>query len=120
MSNEYTVTGLQISSFTVRATCSLCAVGKLTQSNIPKSTLQSIQSILGIVHFDACGPMEVNSRGLTRFFVTLIGNASRWTFVYPTASKSETVQRFKEFLALAECQTGCTLNVFETDGGSST
>lgn len=117
MSTRNAVTGLQISDSAVTSTCSSCVAGKLTRSKIPKSASTSDHNVLDIVHSDVCGPMEINSKGGARYFVTFIDRASRWTTVYPISSKDEAFPRFKQFLALAERQTGRKLKALHTDGG---
>lgn len=81
VSTRKAVTGLQISDSAVTQTCSSCAAGKLTRSNIPKSASPSKHIVLDIVHSDVCGSMKIKSTGGARYFVTFIDPASGFTTV---------------------------------------
>ena len=49
---------------------------------------------LELVYFDVCGPMEVDSLGGNRYFVTFIDDASRNTWIYLSRTKSLLFQYF--------------------------
>ncbi|KAE8976384.1 Copia protein [Phytophthora rubi] len=63
------------------------------------------------------GPMKPTSMGGARYVVTFIDDFSRFVYVYLLASKAQVFDRFREFKALAETQTGCKLKCVRSDNG---
>ena len=61
---------------------------------------------LGLVHSDMCGPMQVDSIGGSRYFVTFIDDYSRCVVVYFIKHKSEVFKRFKEFDSIVINESG--------------
>ena len=57
--------------------------------------------ILEIVHSDVCGPMQENSLGGSRYFVTFIDDKSRFMVVYFMKTKDQVLEKFKEYEAMA-------------------
>ncbi|KAM1740355.1 hypothetical protein EV2_016305 [Malus domestica] len=49
---------------------------------------------------DVCGPIEVESLGRNKYFVTYIDDASRRVWVYLLKSKDQVFQTFQEFHAM--------------------
>ena len=44
---------------------------------------------LELVYFDGCGPMEVDSLGVNKYFVTFIDDASLKKWIYLLRTKSQ-------------------------------
>ncbi|CAA0832967.1 Unknown protein [Striga hermonthica] len=63
--------------------------------------------------------MEVESLGGSRYFVTLIDDASRKLWVYFLRTKGEVFQYFKRFHAMVERQAGKPLKCLRSDNGGS-
>ena len=73
------------------------------------------------MHSDVSGPIEVQSIGGARYFVSFIDDYSKWTVVYFMRRKSEVLACFKMFKTLAEKHTNAAignLNVqeYHSDG----
>ena len=62
--------------------------------------------------------MENVSIGGSRYFLTFTDDFSRYTFVYFLKNKSEVPQCFKEFVTMAEKQTGKSVKVLRSDNGT--
>ena len=62
--------------------------------------------LLEVIHSDVCGPMQTSTFGGKRYFVTFIDEYSHYCVVYLLKSKSEVAEKFAQFVALAETQTG--------------
>lgn len=95
--------------YTVKARndCKICSLGK--QIRLPFSKVGSRASqILEVVHSDICGPMEQESIGGARYFLTFIDDKTRKIFIYFLKSKSqwEVNFNFNNFLKYAERQSG--------------
>ena len=86
--------------------CEGCAMGKQHRNPFPKHSEANTTQILERIHSDVCGPMNVNSVGGSRYFVTFIDDYSRYTTVYMMKTKDEVFDKFKEFVTLAENLTG--------------
>ena len=98
--------------------CSACVYGKATRSVIPKErSSRRAYFCLDLVHSDVCGPLEVQSIGGAKYFITFIDDHSNWSVVYPMHHKSESFQRYKMFAQLAQTHTGRKIKVLRTDRG---
>ena len=70
-----------------------------------------------LVHSNVCGPLCLQARGSDKYFVTFIDDYSRYGYVYLMHKKSETFEKFKEFMAEAEKQLGKSLRTLRSDQG---
>ncbi|UYV72434.1 hypothetical protein LAZ67_9003118 [Cordylochernes scorpioides] len=97
--------------------CSDCMIGKSTKR--PFLNLRSTQETqtLALVHCDLMGPFNIESWGGSRFVLTIIDDASRYTRVYFLKRKGDTLEKFKEWMKEAENQTGFSLKRIRTDNG---
>ena len=64
-----------------------------------------------------CGPIEEESLGGSRYFVTFIDDASRKVWAYRLSMKDQVFDRFKTFHAMVERQTGKKLKCPRSDNG---
>ena len=83
-------------------TCVGCVLGKSHRTPIPKASSSRATKLMELVHSDVCGPIEVQSLGGARYFVSFIDDFSKWTVVYFMRRKSEVLEYFKQFRTLAE------------------
>ena len=93
-------------------------MGKHTKTAFPSSDNRSV-GVLDLIHSYLCGSMpSVSLRGYG-YYVTFIDDHSRKTRIYfPKSKKSEEVlQRFQEFKALVENQTGRKIWALRSDNG---
>ncbi|UYV60971.1 hypothetical protein LAZ67_1002950 [Cordylochernes scorpioides] len=97
--------------------CSDCMIGKSTKR--PFLNLRSTKETqtLALVHCDLLGPFNIESWGGSRFVLTIIDDASRYTRVYFLKRKGDTLEKFKEWMKEAENQTGFSLKRIRTDNG---
>jgi len=63
------------------------------------------------------GPVKVPSLGKSVYYVTFINDFPRNTCIYFLKTKSNVFDRFKEFKALVENQTGKKIKVLSPDNG---
>jgi len=61
-----------------------------------------VEGVLELIHSDVCGPMPSSSISGYVYYVSLIDDYSRKTWVYFLKSKDEVFSKFKEFKALIE------------------
>ncbi|CDF37707.1 unnamed protein product [Chondrus crispus] len=98
--------------------CPAFVFGKATRSVIPKQRSSSrAQNCLDLVHSDVCGPLEVQSIGGLRYFITFVDDHSNWVVVYTMRNKSEAFAKYKLYEKLAQTHTGRKVKVLRTDRG---
>lgn len=101
----------------VLAKCVPCLLGK--QSRQPFQRAEVViksKKVLELIHTDVCGPMESDSVGGAKYFVTFIDDHSRKVFVYFIKRKSDVQQVFAEFKSMVENQTGVKI-ILRSDNG---
>jgi transposase InsO family protein len=96
--------------------CSECAISKQHRLPFPQITVRATER-LELVHADLCGPFPVVSLGGKHYFLLLIDDATRYTWVYFLREKGEASEKIKEWKAAVELETGDQLKVFRTDNG---
>ena len=66
---------------------------------------------------DLCGPSRTNAPGGEYYFMLIIDDFTRLTWVVFLKYKSEALQKFKIFKALVENQTRCKLKCIKSNRG---
>lgn len=96
--------------------CEHCLFGK--QHRVSFSSTRKLRSdLLSLVHSDVCGPIEEESLGGSRYFVTFIDDASRKVWVYCLRTKDQVFDHSKIFHAMVERETGNKLKCLRSDNG---
>jgi transposase InsO family protein len=72
---------------------------------------------LDIMHSDICGPMLATSLSEYVYYVSLIDDFSRNTWIYFLKAKSEVFNKFKEFKVLVENLSEKKIKVLKSDNG---
>ncbi|KAM1487717.1 hypothetical protein ACFX2I_001756 [Malus domestica] len=96
--------------------CEHCLFGKQRRVSFSVPSTKK-GNLLDLVYSDVCGPMEVESLGRNKYFVTYIDDASRRVWVYLLKSKDQVFQTFQEFHAMVERETGKPLKCLRSDNG---
>lgn len=97
--------------------CITCVKGK--QAKKPFNNVgERANGLLDLIHSDVCGPMQVNSIGGSKYFVTFIDDYSRKVFIYAMKQKSEVFAKFDMFKNLVENQLNKKIKVLRTDNGT--
>ena len=99
--------------------CVGCVLGKSLRAPIPKVEWVSnsrATKLLQLVHSDVSGPIEIQSIGGARYFVSFIDDYSKWTVVYFMQRKSKVLACFKLFRALVEKHTSATIGNLKCAG----
>ena len=66
---------------------------------------------LGLIHFNVCGPMNVQAIGDFSYFITIIDDHSRYGHIYLMKHKSKALEKFKEFTCKVKKQSGKSINI---------
>lgn len=99
-----------------KSNCIVCCEGKQSRQPFPNIGTRSTE-ILEVVHGDLCGPMEEVSIGGSRYFLLLVDDFSRMSFVYFLKAKSDAFEYFKEFKSMVENKHDKKIKVFRSDQG---
>ena len=76
--------------------CEACVLGKMQKKPFPKQSQHRATRPYEIVHSDVCGPMQVESKGGSKYMLTFTDDFSRYTTAYFIKSKSEVLSKFME------------------------
>jgi len=87
-------------------------LGKNIKKAFPSSDSRA-QGILDLVHSDVCGPLSSPSLSGCLYYVIFIHDCSRKCWIYFVEAKSNTFDKFKEYKAFIEKQTGNTSKLLE-------
>lgn len=97
--------------------CEGCILGKQHRESFLSGKSIRAKAPLEIVHSDVCGPMQTPSLAGSQYFLTFIDDFTRKTWVYFLKNKSEVFEKFCNFKALVENQSGLHIKVLRTDRG---
>ena len=111
------VSGMDFQSAKESEFCEGCAHGKQKRASFPKGHATRASEILEIVHSDVCGPMQTDSLGGNRYFVTFIDDKSRFTAVYFMKTKDQVLEKFKEYEAMVTNMTDKKIKILRSDNG---
>jgi hypothetical protein len=74
--------------------CKSCQKGKLTRTQFKSKNFPSIKKPLQLVHMDLCGPSRKEGTGKENYFMLIIDDYSRLTWVAFLKEKSEAFEKF--------------------------
>ena len=97
--------------------CKRCIFGKQHRDKFPKDGGTRATHILELVHSDVNGPMKTPKHGGAKYFVLFIDDFTKKTFVYFLTQNSQVFEKFKEFKAFVENETGCQIKTLRSDNG---
>ena len=118
MSKNRTVNGLELKREKEPSTlCTHCISGKGHRTPFTRQSNTKTSKLLELIHSDVKGPIEIQSHGGSRYFITFIDDFSKWTTVYTMKEKSESFQCFKKFHKFAETHSGEKVKTLRTDNG---
>ena len=103
-------------TMTGKCDCESCIKCKLTRKPFTPNTISRSTEPLQLVHSDICCPLE-QAIGGGRYMLLFIDDATRHTDEYILKYKSEALEKFKEWKALREKESGKQVKRFRTDGG---
>eukprot|EP00253_Pinus_taeda_P025723 PITA_25723 len=97
--------------------CESWILGKQHRESFPSGKSIRVKVPLEIVHSDLCGPMQTPPLAGSQYFLTFIDDFTRKTWVYFLKNNSEVFEKFRNFKALVENQSGLHIKVLRTDRG---
>ena len=97
--------------------CEPCALGKMHRESFPKQSNTKSTKVLELIHTDLCGPMEIESMGGSKYFLTFTDDYSRYSEVYFLKSKDEVFGKFQEYVLRVEKLQEEVLKTVRSDNG---
>src|SRR5260370_41768768 len=85
--------------------CNACAQGKAHRLPLPSGPRTSTPELLDLIHSDIIGPLPTSIGGM-KYFAMFIDDHSQQKFIYFLHSKDQVFEKFMEFKAIAENETG--------------
>ena len=116
MSNRQLVEGLPVIKVPNKL-CRDCVASKHHRMPFPKASSHQSGEPLELVHADICGPISPSTLGGSRYFLLIIDDYTRLTWVALLQQKSDAFEGFKRFKTLAETKKGVHLKALRTDRG---
>ena len=111
------VSELDLKSVPTKYTCEPCLKGKLGKKSFPKESSSRASEVLELVHSDVSGRFDTESIGGKKYFVTFIDDKSRRVWIYTLKRKDEVLEKFREWKAMVETETGKKVKSFRSDNG---
>jgi hypothetical protein len=97
--------------------CDSYQMGKLTHAQFKLKSFTYSEKLLQVVHMDLCGPSRKEGTGREHYFILVIDDFSRRTWVSFLREKYDAFEKFKMFKALVENQTGIKLKAIHSEKG---
>jgi hypothetical protein len=114
--NQQMVTGLPLISCRY-GVCVGCVLGKHHRDTFEKRASWHASGTLQLVHSDLSGTLSCPSFSGCNYFLTLIYDFSKRTWVYFLKLKSKVFDKFLAYKALVEKQSGHQIQRLRTDNG---
>lgn len=109
--------GLKIKDCKCDNDCEACVKGKMARKSFPKKATPT-KEILDCVASDICGPMQVETFGKKRYFITFIDIHTKYTEVQLMREKSEAPRLIIEYIEKMKTQLGKKPKIFRSDRGT--
>ena len=100
-----------------RKVCRSCVAGKHHRTSFPKKSLFRATEPLELIHMDICGPLTPITLGGSQYFLLIIDDFSRLTWVSMLQCKSDAFEAFTHFKSLAEIEKGVKVKTLRSDRG---
>jgi len=108
------VTDMSINQQINDINCEICYKYKIYQLPYKRSSNRA-KTVLELVHSDICGPIETESLGGAKYFVTFVDDFSRYTEVAMLKSCSKVLNAFQNYKHRVEKKTGHCIKKLRTD-----
>ena len=96
--------------------CRGCQQGKMVQKPFKVNQEKRIYGVFEMLHFDICGPMEVESIGGSKYLLLIVDDASGSLKGFCLRNKSDSEDLLKKFIVQVGNQFGKTVQFVRHDG----
>lgn len=97
--------------------CPICPLAKQSRLVFPISNSIS-EKPLELVHMDVWGPYRTPTHDRKHFFLTVVDENTRFTWIYLLQLKSDVIVMLKHFLSFVKTQFAAVLKIIRTDNGT--
>jgi hypothetical protein len=97
--------------------CRACLAAKQTRAPFPHATQWRAGKVLDLVHVDLCGPITPSTAGGNKYFMLLVDDSTRWSYVFMVKTKDQALEAFCKYKAEVENITGERIKVLRSDRG---
>ena len=104
------------SNSTGQRICRGCQQGKMAQKPFPSNPNKTTYAPFEFLHFDICGPMEVESIGGSKYLLLITDEASGCMSGFCLCAKSESEECLRKFITRVEKQFGAKVKFVRHDG----
>ncbi|KAM7485260.1 hypothetical protein LguiA_001269 [Lonicera macranthoides] len=104
-------------SVTPNNVCPICPLAKQSRFSFPSSTISTFKSF-EIIHCDIWGPYRHSSLTGSHYFLTIVDDYTRFTWIFLMRHKSEAQPLLKHFFSYALTQFNSRIKTFRSDNGS--
>lgn len=103
-------------SFTI-SHCDIYPLARQTRVPSPLSCTK-IFDVFQLLHMDVWGPYKVPTYNGMRYFLTIVDDFSRWTWVFLMQLESDVVTLLKDFIVIVTNSFGKKIKAFRSDNGT--
>jgi transposase InsO family protein len=111
------VRGLKDVVFEKDKLCSACQAGKQVANTHPTKAFMSTSRPLELLHMDLFGPTTYASASGNLYFLVIVDDFSRYTWVFFLHDKSDVASIFKKFAKKAQNEFECNIKKIRSDNG---
>lgn len=86
--------------------CRGCQLGKMVQKPFPSNRNKRSYDTFELLHFDICGPMEVNALGGSKYLLLIVDEASGRMKGFCLHARSESEDCIKRYITMVQTQFG--------------
>ena len=97
-------------------TCSICPLAKQHRLPFPRSITASAQPF-DLIHCDLWGPFPTKSISGSSYFLTIIDDHTRFTWIHLLDNKSQTRTHIQSFFTMVETQFNTKIKSLRSDNG---
>ena len=109
--------GVKMSTTSKLSVCEGCMEGKMQCKLFKSLSYLRSKKKLELIHSDVCGPLQVESIGGSRHFVTFIDDYSHCVAVHFLKHKAEVFEKFEQLEAMVTKECGEPIMKLRTDNG---
>ena len=97
--------------------CIVCPIAKQTRLPFPTSMSLS-NTCFDIMHVDVWGTYRVSNYDEKRYFLALVDDKSKYTWISLMHTKSDTIVLLRDFICMIKTQFGTTVKCIRSDNGT--
>jgi transposase InsO family protein len=112
------ILGLTNVHFEKDRVCSACQAGKQVGVHHPHKNIMITDRPLELLHMDLFGPIAYISIGRSKYCLVIVGDYSRFTWMFFLQEKSHTQDTLKGFLRRAQNAFGLRIKKIRSDNGT--